>query len=215
MALTGPVPAHPAEFSPEVLAALRPLLMGRPFVFDPFAGRGRRLGALCDELGIRFAGCDIEPWRDSDPRVRCADASDPESYPYGPFTVVTSPPYFGNRISSDYVNGPTPTTKTAGRRSYGISLGRALHPKNIARFCRPGQRRDHDFAASMIVCHWDDAAIVNVDSPIADQWADVLVGAGYEVQQRIPVVTRRYRGPANSDRRADHEVVLVASRLVA
>lgn len=65
MALTGPVPDHPAEFSDEVLDVVRPLLDAAPLtlfstedvrplpdaaplVFDPFAGRGRQLGELCD-----------------------------------------------------------------------------------------------------------------------------------------------------------------------
>jgi hypothetical protein len=210
LALTGPVPPHPAEFSPEVIDALAPLLDDVPLVFDPFAGRGRRLGALGHRLGVRFAGIDIERYAGADPRVRCGDARNAASYPDEPFVVVTSPVYFANRISSDYVNGPTLTTKRNGRRCYGMSLGRALHAGNLARLCRPANL-DHYIAEHIAVAeHWDTTALVNCDSPIADIWTEILEAAGFAVDQIIEVRTRRYRGPANSDKRADHEVVTVA-----
>jgi hypothetical protein len=212
-----PPPDHPAEFSPEVLAVIEPLLVrlapGR--VHDPFAGRGVRLGALCDRLVIAFSGTDREQYANADPRVAIVNAADPTGYPTTPFAVVTSPVYFGNRISSDYVNGPTPRTKRNGRRAYGISLGRPLHPDNLARACRPGHEAAYYAGHGRVVQHWGEHAIVNVDLPICDGWVALLVAFGYVIDDVHAVHTRRYRGPANSERRAEHEVVIVAAREVA
>ena len=63
--------AHPCQFSPEVLDVLAGLISPGEHVYDPFAGPGVRLGALCDELGATFSGGDIEEWEDPphDPRV--------------------------------------------------------------------------------------------------------------------------------------------------
>src|SRR5262245_3375442 len=111
-----PPPPHPSEFSPEVLDVVRPILeqYAPARVHDPYAGRGSRLAKLCDALGITFTGSDIESYEGADARVIVGDAADVETYPREPFAIVTSPVYFGNRISSDYVGGPTPTTKRNG-----------------------------------------------------------------------------------------------------
>ncbi len=118
---------HPAQFSPEVLEVLGQLIHVGERVHDPFAGPGLRLAKLCDALDATFTGADIEAWPGTDERIRLADARDPLSYPQPPFTTVTSPVYVNKRFG-DYANGPTPRTKTKGRRDYGIALGRALHP---------------------------------------------------------------------------------------
>jgi hypothetical protein len=209
-----PPPPHPAEYSTEVLQEIGPRLMrlAPERVHDPFAGRGRRLGHLCDLLEITFTGTDREQYPDADRRVQERNANDPAGYPPAPFVVVTSPVYFDNRTSSDYVNGPTPTTNMKGRRSYGISLGRALHPDNLARVCRPGQEAAYYGGHGEAVKHWGERAIVNVDSPLADDWCTLLVAHGYRIDETIPVHTSRYRGLAGSDKRADHEIVIVATR---
>jgi hypothetical protein len=51
--LKGKVPLHPAEFSPEVIEALRDRISPSDRIHDPFAGRGVRLGKLCDEVGAQ------------------------------------------------------------------------------------------------------------------------------------------------------------------
>lgn len=213
MSLTQPPPLHPAEFSPEVLDVIESVLVERGVtaVHDPFAGRGVRLGALCDRLGIDFTGIDIELWPDSDKRVKAGNSRHGGGYPKAAtFAVVTSPIYFGNRITTDYMNGPTPDTKVNGRRAYGISLGRPLHADNLARFARDeGSYYDtHDEA----VRWWPDLVILNVDAPLRRGWGSVLARHGYRYRS-LKAHTRRYRGPANSDKRASHEVVMVAERV--
>lgn len=212
MTLKSPPPKHPSEYSPEIVDALTPILakLAPARVHDPFAGRGLRLGALCDRLGIAFTGTDLETWEGADPRVKLGDSSEASTYPAEDFVVVTSPVYLGNRISSDYVNGPTPWTKSNGRRAYGISLGRALHSRNLARQCRsaPAYYRGHAEA----VKHWDRVVVLNVDAPIREGWLALLTSEGYAVREVKGVETRRYRGPANSEKRADYEVVIVAER---
>lgn len=216
--LTGKVADHPAQFSPEVLDAIAPLIAstllspGAAHVHDPFAGLGLRLGALCDRLGITYSGADIEAWPSRDPRVMVSDSTIGVSYPPAPFVIVTSPVYFGNRISSDYVNGATPATKLAGRRAYGISLGRALDRANLARVCRPAHEAAYYARHGAAVRHWGARAVVNVDAPMAERWADLLAAHGYAVAEPIEVRTRRLGGVANADKRASHEVVLVAER---
>jgi hypothetical protein len=203
---------HPCEFSREVLEVISPLLHPGEHVHDPFAGTGRRLGALCDQLGLTFTGSDIEGWPDHDPRVAIADALDPNSYPTGLFTVVTSPVYENKRLA-DYRNGPTPTTKTKGRRDYGIALGRALHTQNLARLTgRRATRDDYDRQHASAVALWGPRVILNVDAPISTPWCQVLEGHGYRVDRVLPAYTQRYGGLANAELRADHEVVIEAAR---
>jgi hypothetical protein len=218
---TKPVPAvvappdrHPARYSPEVLVVVAELLaeLAPAHVHDPFAGTGVRLATLCDELGIAYTGTDIEEWPGRDRRVQLGDSLDPATYPVEDFTVVTSPVYVNKRLA-DYPNGPTPTTKVKGRRDYGIALGRALHPRNLARLTgRPNlaaQARHEDAA---IVKLWGAVAVVNVDGPIGDRWAGLLAEAGYRITATREVKTQRYGGLDNAEVRADHEVVLVATR---
>lgn len=213
MGLTQKAPLHPAEFSPEVLDLIGPILVGRGVkrVHDPFAGRGVRLARLCDELGIAFSGTDIERYPGSDLRVQLGDSSKWWEYPayMRDWAVVTSPVYL-NRISTDYVNGPTPNTKTNGRRAYGISLGRALDRANLARTCRQEAKYYEEHAKC--VKWWGNLAIVNVDLPMMSGWRAVLWLCGFEVEQIIKAPTRRYRGPANSDKRAEHEIIIVATK---
>ena len=204
------VPVHPCEFSPEVIDALRDLIRAGEHVHDPFAGMGRRLGALCDELGAEYSGSDIEEWPGADPRVTLGDATKADTYPKRPFTVVTSPVYLNKRLA-DYADGPTPTTKVRGRRDYGISLGRALHTSNLARFTgKPSRAAAYWLKHEAAVRHWDPRAIVNVDSPILDGWLVVLGACGYTHMEVIPVFTQRYGGLHNAEKRAEYEVVIVA-----
>lgn len=216
MTLTQAPPLHPAEFSPEVIDVIRDELIGLirsrnvMHVHDPFAGRGVRLGALCDELAVTFSGTDIERWSDSDPRVKVGDSLLGGGYPRrAGYAVVTSPVYFGNRITTDYLNGPTPDTKVNGRRAYGISLGKPLHPNNLARFARA--EADYYHTHDDAVRWWPDLVILNVDSPLRRGWGSLLARHGYRYRSR-KVHTRRYRGVHNSDKRASHEVVMIAQR---
>lgn len=216
MSLTGPVPTHPAQYSPEIIKIIGQLIRHGERIHDPFAGLGLRLGALCDRAGAIFTGGDIEDWEGRDPRVRVADATLFTSYPDPPFTIVTSPVYFGNRISSDYVDGPTPATKMSGRRAYGISRGMPLDPGNAARLCKPGQLGEYLELHGRAMVNWSIRVLLNVDSPMCDDMTDLLETFGYQIVCTHRVVTRRYRvGNAGegADRRADHEVVIEAERI--
>lgn len=204
---------HPAQYSPEVIEVLEGLIQPGERILDPFAGTGLRLGALCDRIGADFQGGDIEKWPGRDPRVQVRDATDIISYPiFHEFTVVTSPVYLNKRMA-DYANGPLPTTNIKGRRDYGISLGRALHENNLARYTGKPSRAVRYWALHRdAVRHWGNRAIVNVDSPIADRWEWLLKDEGYKILDAIPVYTRRYGGLANADKRAEYEIVMEAVR---
>jgi hypothetical protein len=93
------VTTHPARFSGPILDVLRTELSGAPWVHDPFAGTGERLGHLCDELGVPFSGTEIEePFIVDAARVWCGDSRDPSTYPtplvgIEHYWIVTSPVY--------------------------------------------------------------------------------------------------------------------------
>jgi hypothetical protein len=207
--MTGP---HPARYSPEVLEIVKDLITPGEIIHDPFAGTGVRLGQLCDRIGATYTGT----WPDGDPRVIVADARDATGYPVGSFTVVTSPVYANKRLA-DYPEGPKPTTKTRGRRDYGIALGRALHPDNLARFTghqdRPGRAHRYWSGHAEAVKLWSDRAIVNVDEPLRGGWCGLLDEAGFCIEEVIPAYTQRYGGLDNAEKRAEYEVVIVASPL--
>lgn len=207
------VMAHPCQYSPEVLSTLSDLISRGEHVHDPFAGTGHRLAALCDQLGATYSGGDIEEWPGADQRVQLADAMDSRSYPASPFTVVTSPVYLNKRLA-DYANGPKPTTKVKGRRDYGISLGRALHSNNLARQTgRVSRTAAYWLGHSQAIRYWGDRVLVNVDSPICDGWLDLLFAHGFTIWDVIPVYTQRYGGLDNAEKRAEHEVLIVAERV--
>lgn len=207
------IPVHPCEYSPEVIDCLHSLIRPGEHVHDPFAGMGRRLAALCDEVGVEYSGSDIEAWPGADHRVWVGDATTPDSYPYWrTFTVVTSPVYLNKRLA-DYANGPKPTTKLRGRRDYGISLGRALHPNNLARHTgRPSRSDTYWRLHATAVKLWDQRAIINVDDPISAGWCQLLTERGFRISNVIPVYTQRYGGLHNAEKRAEFEVVIVATR---
>lgn len=203
---------HPCQYSPEVIEVLKGLIQPGEHVHDPFAGTGVRLALLCDDLGAIYTGTDIEEWPDSSRRVSRGDARDPDSYPAGDITIVTSPVYLNKRLA-DYPNGPLVTTKTKGRRDYGIALGRALHRDNLARHTgRPSRAAAYWRTHGEAVKHWGNRAVVNVDSPIAPGWVDLMTAHGYRIKRVIPVYTRRYGGLDNAEKRAEYEVVIVAQR---
>lgn len=216
--LTGNVPTHPARFSKAVLAVLEPLIdqyctNGISTVHDPFAGTGERLARMVRGKFLLYSGTDIEDWAGRDHQVYIGNSTVQATYPREPFIVVTSPVYFENRISSDYVEGPLDTTKTRGRHAYGISLGKPLDQDNMARLCRMSRGSEHDAMALACMRWWPERALVNVDSPIADRWVRLAWEAGYVAYRRIEAKTRRLSGGLTGvSKRAPHEVVLVLRR---
>lgn len=205
---------HPCQYTPIILEKIESIIGDdRTPIHDPFAGTGIRLGKLCDTLNITFTGTDIEDWPGKDPRVRIGDSALIETYPAGPYTIITSPTYQNKRLA-DYKNGPTPNTNPKGRRDYGISLGRALHPNNTARwtgndrFASEYWERHREIAKT-----WETyRVILNVDFPIAHEWAVLLHDAGWPVQDHHIVKTPRYRGLSNDTIRAQYELIIDASR---
>jgi len=207
---------HPCQYSDEVIDVLRDLIPPGAHVHDPMAGPGVRLGKLCDELVCVFTGGDIDgPWVDQDLRVVIgADARDHASYPAGKFITCLSPTYENVRCA-DYKDGPTPRTKRKGRRDYALALGHPLHPGNLARFTGHQSARKTALywqGHRDAVKHWSDRVLLNVDLPISEPWQQLLRDHGYTIEQVIPVYTRRYGGLDNAEKRAEHEVVIVASR---
>ena len=209
MAATGKVPVHPSQYSPEVIEALRTFIRPGSRVHDPYAGTGVRLGKLCDELQCKFSGTDIERWSVMDRRIKVADANDGRYYPKTAFTVVTSPVYLNKRMG-DYAEGPLETTNVRGRRDYGISLGRPLHPNNLARYTgKPKLADAYWFGHGQPIQWWDEEVILNVDAPISAEWAALMRLWGYEIVGVVPVFTRRYRGLDNAELRAPNEVIIL------
>jgi len=204
---------HPCQWSPEVLEVLKGKLMRfrKPLhVHDPFAGTGVRLGKLCDEIGATFSGADIEDWEGRDERVKVITSLYPSSYPYGEFVIVTSPVYQNKRLA-DYADGPLPTTKTKGRRDYGIALGRALHKGNLARLSgRTAKEAEYYLGHGEIVRLWGSHVLLNVDNPIGNKWIKLLHSHGYHIRGVHPCYTKRYRGLDNAEKRAEYEVVIDA-----
>lgn len=229
MGLTGKTPDHPSPFTTRSVAGkasiahvIEAMIAAAPpemLVFDPYAGQGIVLEGICEHLGRAVDGIDIEAgadgygYRNTRPWVRQGNAADPACYPSEPFVVATSPPYT-NRVSIDYRSGPTPATKLNGRRSYGTSLGRPLHPDNIARLV---DRNGSDaFFAELgeVFKLWGHHAILNVDFPMGDRCLELLSNAGFDTYLIVDVTTPRARGFANSDidDRPDHEIVIAAGR---
>jgi len=222
-----PPPSHPATFTTkgvkgqpsvaDVIRAMAELLPPELVLFDPYAGEGKVLEAIGFLLDRQVDGIDIELWPERRPWVRHASAADERSYPSVPFAVVTSPPYV-NGISADYKDGPTPSTNTAGRASYGISLGGPLDQGNLARLVVGGYQRqpDRDYAPfydelGRHMKHWPAHAIVNVDEPMAEHVCSRLEALGYSTLV-VEVATPRRRVGSHGDRRPAVEVVIGAAR---
>jgi hypothetical protein len=60
--------------------------------------------------------------------------------------------------------------------------------------------------------HWGDRVILNVDLPISEPWQNLLQKRGYRIDQVTPAYTQRYGGLDNAKVRAEHEVVILATR---
>lgn len=214
---------HPAQFTDSIiqeLGVLIPAHLPSPShaVYDPFAGVGVRLGALCDRLGVEFSGGDLEEWPGADPRVAArADATAAWTYPRRPFVVVTSPTY-NNGVNDHF------RPRDASRRlTYRSRLGRELHPNNTGRYSGRSSKAGEVAYWRLTreaVKHWPDTVLVNVkDSiragevyPLVEMWSDCLGSEfGYEVSHH-PVGCPGWRFGSNSGERVEAEVILVGQR---
>lgn len=208
-----PITSHPTRWSREVLDALAPLIDGQGWVHDCYGGDGTRLGALCDQLDVVFTAGDLEDWPGRDRRVIPGlDAELASSYPDGDWVMVTSPTYQNKRFAS-YPDGPRPRTQLRGRREYAFGLGTPLHRDNLARLNgRPSGDAEYWRRSAATVKHWRSVALVNVDEPISDRWEEILVAAGFIINETRSAYTSRYGGLDNATDRAEREVVIVAMR---
>jgi hypothetical protein len=88
-----------------------------------------------------------------------------------------------------------------------------LHPDNLARLTgRPSREDEYYREHAQAVKLWSHRVLLNVDSPIARRWTDLLGDHGYTITAIIKIKTPRYGGLANAEKRADHEVLIVAVR---
>lgn len=217
----GSVETHPARFSPQVLAAMAPILRSWGLaVHDPFAGPGDRLAQLCDELGLAFTGTEIEPEFIVDPRVRVGNSRLEESYPEGLHCIATSP-VFPNGMT-DHFHARDSSKRKTYRQAIASIRGedRPLHLDNMGRHGprqgKLGEER-HWAIAWDATEWWPSLVLVNIKDcvldhelyPAVERWCDILGRRGYRCTLH-EVSTPGMRYGANRDSRVDHEVVIEA-----
>lgn len=217
-----PTSEHPAQWSPQILDAIRPVLQRFHLpVHDPFAGTGVRLGALCDDIGLTFTGTEMVGAFIADDRVKVGDSTDPKSYPAQPWVICTSPVYPNG--CADHFKASEPE----GRHTYRQALHRLvghdvpLAETNMGRYSvRRGTTSFEHYAvlAHSIACWWFPMPIiVNVSDfyvgdvlfPLVQYWRGMLQSYGWRFAADIEVATPRQRRGANGEKRHTHETVLV------
>lgn len=211
---------HPAPFTESIIEALADII---PYavpswytIHDPFAGEGVRLGALCDRIGYKFTGADLEDWKGKDPRVIVGDSTSISTYPRDVHAIVTSPTY-NNGVNDHF------EPKDASRRlTYRVRAGHALHENNTGRYSgRSSKRGESEYwrITEEVVDLWPDIAIVNVkDSvrgsyvyPLVALWKSLLNNYGYTTT-KIMVPCPGWRFGTNGDLRVDEEAILIGHR---
>lgn len=213
---------HPAQYSPQIVAAMIERLDGvRGTILDPFAGPGRSLHRF-DGKGRTVIGYEIEqPWADASPGyVKCVDSTKMPRRTSSVAAIVTSPDY-GNRFS-DHHDAKDQSRRRSythdireqtGDRSYvladnnsgNIAFGYAyqlLHRKVMAeclRVLRPG--------APMLLNTKDfyrGEEFVQVTL-----WhLTTCVSIGFEWRNATPIPTSGLRHGANRELRVDFEWML-------
>jgi hypothetical protein len=183
---------HPARFSAEIVDLYASILdgmfpdpMGRPMLWDPFAGTGEMLARIAEltavegwgEVGFDYGGTELEAAYIRAEYIVHGDATDrdtyltPRSAPCG-WVVVTSPAY-GNGVSDNHKPRDLSTRKT-----YRASLIKLtgdpdyeLHPNNMGghgyrgtlRAGRSKRRVRYWEVADAAVACWDTAHAVLVN----------------------------------------------------
>jgi DNA modification methylase len=236
-----PTAAHPAKFSPEVLAVIadQPEVSACrvdpiPRVLDPFAG----VGLLAEFKGILPYCVELEPeWATQ-------LVANTLHLPFADHVfdgVITSPCY-GNRMADHHeANDYCKTCSGAGylaggrtcpqcggerlsrRHTYRHTLGRPLHPKNSGQFQWGEKYRSfHILAWAEVVRTLRPGGffVLNCSDHIRDgrlarvtSWhLDTLEQLGLSVLREVHVATRRQKHGANRLLRVDHETVAVLKK---
>ena len=106
------------------------------------------------------------------------------------------------------------TTRTVAAPLFDASpgsIGRVLNQANgvVERAARSARDRRVGLLrrGRRAVEHSGDRAL---DLPIAERWCELLVEHGYPITEQVAAYTRRSGGLDNAEKRADHEVVIVA-----
>jgi hypothetical protein len=212
---------QPAPFSYPIIDALTYLIprhIPRGLrIHDPFAGDGRKLGELCQGLGYKFSGTDLERWQGRYKGVLVGDATKARSYPSEPFALITSPSY--NNGINDHFEPKDDST----RNTYRVAAGHALHVNNTGRYSgRHSPRAEQKYwqLHKLAIQHWPEIALINLkDSirdgkiyPLTSMWAVMLRENGFKVRQVEEVLCPGNRYGANSKLRLDMEFILLAKR---
>lgn len=213
---------HPAPFTDSIIERLETLLPeyvpAGHGIHDPFGGEGRRLGALCDRLGLTFTATDMEPWLDGDPRVAVGDSTDPATYPSTPHVIVTSPTY------NNGVNDHFEPRDSSRRLTYRVAAGHPLHPNNTGRWSGRGSKRDEAeywrITREVVQCWTASVALVNVKNStragetyhLVDLWEMLITDLGYVVEAQVNIDCPGWRFGSNSEKRSETEAILIARR---
>lgn len=188
---------------------------------DPFAGTGERLGQLCDQLGLTFTGCEIEPEFIKDRRVWVGDSRYGESYPYWHRHCVVTSPVYPNGMTDHFK--PKDNSRRITYRQVLASILGHDRPLDLGNMGRYGPRQGKKSAstywqlAAECIEHWPTQVVVNVSDcihnkevyPVVEHWAKLLVDRGYHISIRR-VETPRMRYGANGNSRVDTEAVITA-----
>jgi SAM-dependent methyltransferase len=208
--------SHPARFSDTLMPVFAELLAGCHTVLDPFAGTGRI--HMLQDAGFETVGVELEPeWADLHPDTRVGNALALE-FPDGTFDAVCTSPTYGNRYA-DHHNAADPES----RRSYTHDLGRPLSEGNSGVLQWGEAYRDFHEAAWLEATRVVRPAgrfVLNIKDHIrggirmrVSQWhVNCLLGLGWRQLDVVPVVTRSHRVGANSEARADAELVIAFER---
>ena len=137
-------------------------------------------------------------------------------------------PDYGNRFSDQYLGTPAEvelrakTGRAPRRRSYAISLNRPVSEGSTCRYgFGPIWRKMHTeiFTAVTRVCLPEARLALNVSDFFENRqrvdvvrfWVQLASSLGWSIVDIMPVQTSRYRDGANSELRAENEVIIVAN----